>query len=53
MQNCDTYKETKIIEFDNMVVHVHFPDISEEENRRRLQGIYKAAVDLLKSCPPK
>lgn len=44
----DAYRESKVFEFQGMTVHVHFPDITEEERARRMKAIYKAASDLLK-----
>lgn len=43
----DTYKEIKTLHFPNMVVRVHFPDITAEERERRMKGIYEAAAKLL------
>ena len=34
--------------YPNMIVRVHFADISEEENNRRISRIKKAATELLK-----
>jgi hypothetical protein len=31
-----------------MIVRVHFPDITPEENERRMERIKQAAADLLK-----
>lgn len=34
--------------YPNAIVRVHFPNISDEENERRMKKIYKAAAELLK-----
>jgi hypothetical protein len=34
--------------YPNAIVRVHFPDISDEENERRMKKIYKSAAELLK-----
>ncbi len=47
-KNNDTYKEVRTIIFPNCVARVHIPDISEEERKRRMKRIEKAAADLLK-----
>ena len=45
----DTYlKETKTIEFPGMVARVHFPDLTQEERKRRLQNIHDRAAAILK-----
>ena len=40
------YSET--FHFPNCTVHVHYPDISNEENERRKKLIRQAAVELFK-----
>lgn len=45
----DTYKETRILKYPNTIVKVHIPDLTEEENNRRLKVISNAAGELLKS----
>ena len=40
--------EIKVFTFPNMVVRVRQPDISDEEQKRRMKRIYKAAEELLK-----
>lgn len=40
--------EIKVFTYPNMVVRVHLPDLSEEENKKRMKQIYKAASELLK-----
>lgn len=34
--------------YPNMIVRVHFPDLTDEENGRRMKKIRKAAEELLK-----
>ena len=48
MKNQDTYRETKVFTFPNMVARVHIPDITEAERERRMTAIHKAAANLLK-----
>lgn len=38
----------KIITFPNAIVRVHFPDISDEEQARRMKYIRKAAEEVIK-----
>lgn len=40
--------QQKTFTYPNMVVRVHFPDLSTEEHNRRMKQIRKAAEDLLK-----
>lgn len=42
------YKEVKTIEFPNMVVRVHVPELTEEERAKRMTAIHKKAAELLK-----
>ena len=44
----DSYKEVKIFEFDNAVVRVHIPDLTEEERSRRMNRIKAAAENMMK-----
>lgn len=44
----DTYKEVITFTFPNMIARVHVPDLTEEEQKRRLAAIHDAAVNLLK-----
>lgn len=41
--------ETKTFTYPNAIVRVHFPDLSDEENKNRMKQIHKAAAELLKS----
>ena len=45
----DTYKEAKIIEFPGMVARVFIPILEEDERKRRLAAIHKAAANLLEN----
>lgn len=40
--------EIKTFTYPNAVVRVHFPDLTDEENKRRMNQIHKAAMELLK-----
>ena len=40
--------EIRTFIYPNAIVRVHFPDISEEENNKRMKKIQKAVVELLK-----
>lgn len=44
----DSYKEVKVFEFDNAVVRVHIPDLTEEERSRRMNRIKDAAANMMK-----
>ena len=44
----DSYKEVKVFEFDNAVVRVHIPDLTEEERSRRMNRIKAAAENMMK-----
>jgi len=44
----DAYKETRVFEYPNATVRVRIPDISDEEQNRRLALIKAAAVNVLK-----
>lgn len=39
---CETFT------YPNAIVRVHFPDLSEEENSKRMKLIKTAAIELLK-----
>ena len=43
----DTYKEVRTFRYENAVVRVHIPDLTEEEAARRMKAIHKAAAELL------
>ena len=43
----DLYKEVITMEFPNMIARVHIPDLTEEEQKRRMQIIYDATANLL------
>lgn len=43
----DTYKEVRTFRYENAVVRVHIPDLTEEESARRMEAIKKAAAALL------
>ncbi len=43
----DTYTQTRVFNFPNMVVRVHFPELTEEETARRMKQIHDAAARLL------
>ena len=47
----DNYTRIKIIEFPNMIVRVHLPDLTEEERAKRMTAIRKATENLLKKVP--
>ena len=38
----------KVYTYPNAIVRVHFPDLTEEENKRRMKLLYQAAVEVLK-----
>jgi hypothetical protein len=42
------YKEVKTIEFPNMVVRVHVPELTPEERAKRMEAIRRTASALLK-----
>ena len=44
----DIYKESFLIELPNMIVNIHVPDISEEEQAIRVKRIHDACVNLLR-----
>lgn len=41
-------REVKTFTYPNVVVRVHFPDLTDEENEMRMKKIHKAAADILK-----
>jgi hypothetical protein len=48
MKMQDTHKKSKVFHYDNAIITVYFPDISDEENERRMERIKVAAAALLK-----
>ena len=48
MKGQDVYKEVITMEFPNMVARVHIPDLTEDEQKRRMQRIYDATINLLR-----
>lgn len=40
--------EIKVFTYPNMIVRVHFPDLSDAEQNRRMKKIKKSAEELLK-----
>ena len=49
----DSQVEIKTFTYPNAIVRVHFPDISDEENSKRMKKIQKAAAELLKETRKK
>lgn len=45
--------EIKTFTYPNAIVRVHFPDLSDEENNKRMKKIHKAAMELLKETRKK
>lgn len=43
----DTYKEVRVFEFPNMIARVYIPDLTDDERKRRMKAIEKAAAELL------
>lgn len=43
-------RETITFTYPNAIVRVHFPDLTEEEHKKRTKQIYKAAEALLKEA---
>ena len=41
-------REMQVFTYPNMIVRVHFPDISDEEQKRRMNKIKQATTELLK-----
>lgn len=48
MKNQDTYKAVKTFIYPNAIVRVHIPDLTEEEQRRRMKRIHAAAADMFR-----
>jgi ribosome recycling factor len=40
--------EIKVFTYPNAIVRVHFPDLTDEEQKKRMKRIHKAASELLK-----
>ncbi len=47
-KNQDSYKEVRTFTYPNAIVRVHIPDLTPEENERRMKAVRKATVDLMK-----
>lgn len=45
--------EIKTFTYPNAIVRVHFPDLTDEENEKRMKKIRKATVELLKETRKK
>lgn len=45
----DTYSEVKVFEYPDMTITVHFPDLTDEENERRMKYVEQAAIALVLS----
>ena len=41
-------REVQTFTYPNMIVRVHFPDLTEEENKRRMKCLHQAATEILK-----
>lgn len=41
-------REVQTFTYPNMVVRVHYPDLTEEENKRRMKRLHQAAAEILK-----
>ena len=48
-KQADNYKEVQIIKFKNGIARVYIPELTNEERKRRIDEIKKAAASLLKS----
>ena len=44
----DTYKEVKTFTYDNCIVRVHIPDLTEEERERRMKILHKETEIFMK-----
>lgn len=54
MKKCrDVYKEVRVFEYPGWIIRVHIPDISDEENERRMKAVRKSAEALLKEVHKK
>ncbi len=43
-------REMRTFQYPNMIVRVHFPDLTEDEKKRRTKELHKAAETILKSA---
>lgn len=43
----DTYKEVRVFQYDNAVVRVHIPDLTSEEQNRRMKEVERTAMQLI------
>lgn len=41
-------REVQTFTYPNVVVRVHYPDLTEEENKRRMKRLHQAAAEILK-----
>lgn len=41
-------REVQTFTYPNMVVRVHYPDLTEDENKRRMKRLHQAAAEILK-----
>lgn len=48
MKGQDVYKEVITMKFPNMIARVHIPDLTEDEQKRRIQRIHDATIKLLR-----
>lgn len=44
----DVYKETRVYEYPNAIVRVRIPNLSDEEQNRRIAALRAAAAEVLK-----
>lgn len=42
-------KTVKVFEYPGAIVRVHIPELSEDENRKRMRRIHDAAASLIRS----
>ncbi len=49
MKQNDVYKEVKTFHYENVVVRVHIPELTDEERNRRMKEIAHAAGRLIMS----
>lgn len=43
----DTYKEVRVFQYDNAVVRVHIPDLTPDEQNRRMKEVERTAMQLI------